>query len=266
MNQWNWQAWNGTPYLVCNLLSSWKHGFFSRQFWPQQPDDLTPVLDQDATVCRVKQVHGNTVLSGQEMQQSMQPNPDPDQSPYPHADGLRSDESNQALWVCTADCTPVLIGDRVTGHVAAVHAGWRGTAARIVPAAIEQLMAQGSEMGDLLIAMGPAIAGDVYQVTEQVAKQMADSLPSQGESQIDTLMALEQPPFLPDPVPEKIRLDVRRVNALQLEALGIPSENIAIATECTYQDPDRFFSYRRDGLKKVQWSGIVSGAAAKTAR
>lgn len=51
---------------------------------------------------------------------------------------------------------------------------------------------------------------------------------------------------------------MRRVNALQLEELGIDSEQIAIASHCTYQQPEHFFSYRREHLKKVQWSGIVS--------
>ena len=66
------------------------------------------------------------------------------------------------------------------------------------------------------------------------------------------------PAVLPDPEPGRARLDVRRVNALQLEHLGIAPEQVAIAPHCTHQEPDRFFSYRRAKEKKVQWSGIVS--------
>jgi hypothetical protein len=55
-----------------------------------------------------------------------------------------------------------------------------------------------------------------------------------------------------------VRLDVRRAISLQLEQLGIAAEQIACAPHCTYQSPEHFFSYRRDKLKKVQWSGIVS--------
>lgn len=64
--------------------------------------------------------------------------------------------------------------------------------------------------------------------------------------------------MLRDTEPGKVRLDVRRVNALQLEQLGISGEQIAIAPYCTFQTPDHFFSYRREREKKVQWSGIVS--------
>jgi polyphenol oxidase len=74
-------------------------------------------------------------------------------------------------------------------------------------------------------------------------------------------MALPNPPVLADEKEGHVRLDVRRVNAIQLEQLGLGAEQIAIAPHCTFQDPERFFSYRRDGLKQVQWSGIVSVSA-----
>jgi copper oxidase (laccase) domain-containing protein len=63
---------------------------------------------------------------------------------------------------------------------------------------------------------------------------------------------------LPDPQPGRLRIDVPKVNALQLGQLGLEPEQIAIAPYCTYQNPDLFFSYRREKQKKVQWSGIVS--------
>ena len=71
-------------------------------------------------------------------------------------------------------------------------------------------------------------------------------------------MDIPDSPILPDPRQGKVRLDVRRVIALQLEQLGIEKEQIAIAPYCTYQQDDHFFSYRRTQRKQVQWSGIVS--------
>ena len=168
------------------------------------------------------------------------------------------------MWVCSADCTPVLIADAKTGQVSAVHAGWRGTAQKIVPRAIARLCDQGSQLQDLRVVMGPAIAGEVYQVSTHVAVAVgATVIDIDSESSLDAnvarLLTLPNSPVLSDSTPGRVRLDVRRVNALQLEQLGIGEEQIAIAPHCTYQDSVNFFSYRREKLKKAQWSGIVSG-------
>jgi hypothetical protein len=132
-----------------------------------------------------------------------------------------------------------------------------------VPNAIARLVESGSQIENLRIAMGPAIAGEVYQVSETVAAEVGTSLiPSDAatttEEILEFLQQLPNSPILDDPKPERVRLDVRRVNALQLEQLGIHPEQVAIAPHCTYQQPEYFFSYRRNKLKKVQWSGIVS--------
>ena len=252
---WQWRTWEGLPYLTCSLLERWQHGFFTRQFSPRNPADLVSVLQPQAQVYRVKQVHGNRVLSAGEISAQS------DLDSLPQADGILTQGPGQAVWVCTADCTPVLIGDEKTGQVVAIHAGWRGTAQKIVPEAIARLVAQGSELEDLRIAMGPAIAGEVYQVTADVAAEVGASIIPQNETSdaiLSALWELSNSPILPDSEAGKVRLDVRRVNELQLLQMGISREQIAIAPYCTYQQPEYFFSYRRDGLKNVQWSGIVS--------
>jgi polyphenol oxidase len=266
MHTWQWQTWNDLPYLTCSLLEPWQHGFLTRQFAPRSVFELTPMLAPSAPAYRAQQVHGNIVLLASEI-----PVPPSDQgtneqpSPtWPDGDGVVSESGQQAMWVCTADCTPVLIGDGRTGQVAAVHAGWRGTAQKIVPVAIGRLQAQGSQLADLRVAMGPAIAGEVYQVAEAVALETVATVSAHLDPSLDPALLLahwqaqDGPPILPDPEPGKVRLDVRRVNALQLEQLGLSAEQVAIAPDCTFQDPTHFFSYRRDNLKKVQWSGIVS--------
>jgi polyphenol oxidase len=185
---------------------------------------------------------------------------------------LYSDRPHEAVWVCSADCTPVLIADVSTGRVAAVHAGWRGTAARIVPEAIAKLLANGSQVKDLRVAMGPAIAGEVYQVTTAVAAEVGQSILDLGsldvqdealenERIVKMLMQGPNSPILADEKAGHTRLDVRQVNTIQLQQLGLEPTQIAIAPHCTYQDPERFFSYRRDSRRQVQWSGIVSLSA-----
>jgi YfiH family protein len=287
MHTWHWHTWQAHTYLTCTLLKDWQHGFFTQQFSPRSPFELVEILHPAAEVYRVKQVHGNTVLSSSEVAQSVThlsadldayPMKESDRLAFPDADGLFTEAGHQAVWVCTADCTPVLIADEETGQVAAIHAGWRGTALGIVQKTVARMLAQGSQIRHLRVAMGPAIAGEVYQVSTTVAAQVGASIVRQpagmapaAASDLEQLRAIDAPeeildalrqipdsPLFPDPAPGKARLDVRRVNALQLEQIGIAPEQIAIAPYCTYQTPDLFFSYRRQPQKKVQWSGIVS--------
>ncbi|PZU94266.1 MAG: peptidoglycan editing factor PgeF [Leptolyngbya sp.] len=261
MATWDWQTWQGQVFLTCDLLQDWSHGFFTRQFWPQTPEALTAVLDATAAVQRVKQVHGNRVLAPADL-------PVPDLKEMAEADGLLSDRPQQALWVCSADCSPVLIGDRATGQVSAIHAGWRGTAQAIVPVAVSKMQAQGSRLQDLVVAIGPAIAGEVYQVSVDVAAAVGRTIVPQPADNDEVLVAAlqrhQQSPVLGDDAPDKVRLDVRLANRWQLEQLGLRPEQVAIAPHCTFQDSERFFSYRRTGEKQVQWSGIVSQGPGKS--
>ncbi|MEA5465960.1 peptidoglycan editing factor PgeF [Leptothoe sp. PORK10 BA2] len=270
MHNWTWQPWQGKSYLTCDLIPQ-PHGFFTSAFDPQLPEDLTPALRPGAEVLRTKQVHGNIVLSPADIRAGTKSlvasgaaTPSTNQVQYPHGDGCFSTQAGQATWVCTADCTPALIADVRTGQVAAAHAGWRGTAEKIVPVAIAQLQAQGSQLKDLRVLLGPAIAGDVYQVGEDVAATIGQSVVNDNQQFanptdiIPHLLNQEHPPLLPDSQPGHVRLDVRRINHIQLQQLGLSPSQIAIAPHCTYQEPERFFSYRRTHLKQIQWSGIVS--------
>ncbi|MEM6254053.1 MAG: peptidoglycan editing factor PgeF [Cyanobacteria bacterium P01_D01_bin.156] len=270
MHNWTWQTWRGKSYLTCDLVTQ-PHGFFTSAFAPQRPETLTGALSSSADVLRTKQVHGNVVLGSTDIQAgtrmlvvSGNRLPAAEESiQRPHADGCFSDRAGQAAWVCTADCTPALIADQTTGQVAAVHAGWRGTARKIVPVAIGKLQAQGSLLSNLRVLLGPAIAGEVYQVGEDVAAEIGKSVLEQAETLsaeavVSQLLSLDNSPLLPDTEPGRVRLDVRRINQMQLVQLGLSSEQISIAPHCTYQEPNHFFSYRRTKLKQVQWSGIVS--------
>ncbi len=223
MHTWHWQTWNGLPYLTCSLLKDWQHGFFTRSFSPRTPSDLVAVLQPAVPVYRVKQVHGNVVLKTG----TVEPldNLGSQEIPLMEADGLFAENSSEAVWVATADCVPVLIADAQTGKVAAVHAGWRGTAAKIVPEAIAHFQAQGSQLEDLRIGLGPAISGQVYQVSLDVATQLAQSLVCDIGG-LEPVYQLPNSPLMTDPDPDKVRLDVRRFNSLQLEQLGITPEQV----------------------------------------
>ncbi len=257
---WKWQTWSELPYLTCDLLADWQHGFFTRQFSPRDPQEITPVLSATASTHRLKQVHGNVVLSPTEIASTTDLEVE---TGYALADGVLTEQQQQAVWVASADCNPILIANRHTGNVAAVHAGWRGTSLNIATVAVKRLLAQGGSLADIIVAIGPAIDGTVYQVTTQTGLEVCRSIapnPLSGDIEADSIAIQSMPnsPLLPDEQPGRVRLDVRRVNQLQLEQLGVDPTQISIAPHCTYQEPEYFFSYRREKLKKIQWSGIVS--------
>jgi YfiH family protein len=131
--------------------------------------------------------------------------------------------------------------------VAACHAGWRGVAGGILGRAIELLEAAGSRRSDLLVALGPAVSGANYQVERQVSVQLGD---------LDQLQAAGA--LLPDPHPGRDRLDIRAASLLQLQGLGLGSEQLSSCPLCTVAEPELFHSWRRDQVKAVQWSAIVA--------
>ncbi len=265
---WQWQTWQELPYLTCDLLADWQHGFFTRQFAPRDPQEMTPILSATASTHRLKQVHGNVVFTPSEIALTTSREVE---TGYAMADGVLTEQQEQAVWVASADCNPILIANRQTGNVAAVHAGWRGTSLNIATVAVKRLLAQGGSLSDIIVAIGPAIDGEVYQVTSQTGLEVCRSLakplgtrivqkPFSGDVDADIidLLAIPNSPLLPDAQAGRVRLDVRRVNQIQLEQLGVDPTQISISPHCTFQSPEYFFSYRREKLKKIQWSGIVS--------
>jgi YfiH family protein len=242
------------------LLKDWQHGFFTRSHSQKLPDELHgQLLEETAPVVgkayRTKQIHSDRFVHIQEIETAIS-----NSNSFPEADGVWTSPQaedhriKRSVWVCTADCVPVLIGDRSLGTVAAIHAGWRGTAAQILPKAIATLTNHGSKLQDLRIALGPAISGQVYQVSQDVAQQV--------------IATITKPVgLLSDDHPERVKLDLRQVQAQQLQELGISPENMAIAPYCTLSHEDIFFSYRRYCLNEtnpllrapqVQWSGIAT--------
>ena len=256
---WTWVGCYGGYYLQSNLLTDegFEHGFFTRRWHGRGPDELVGYVSAGVSVHRPQQIHSGIVLDASEAVQA----------PWPEADGLVSDGGGQSLWVCGADCTPVLIADPGTGHAAACHAGWRGVAARILPEAIRRLEELGAQRQTLLVALGPAISGERYQVGQEVVDAVCDSLAidsltSAPGDRVARMEGLRQAKALmEDDVPEKQRLDIRAATVQQLLTEGLQHQHIAPCPLCTASEPDLFHSWRRDQVKAVQWSGIVSQAA-----
>jgi polyphenol oxidase len=159
------------------------------------------------------------------------------------------------LGVQTADCVPILLVDPKKRVVAAIHAGWRGSLARIAEKTVGQMrMRFGSKPSDIFAALGPAIGGCCYEVgTELVTKftsQFADA-----EEWFDELCTGDEPNPLQwlnmmppghQPPPKNVRLDLRKANRAQLLAAGIADKNIYVSNLCTACHTDLLFSYRKE--------------------
>ena len=248
---WTWIGCYGGYYLQSNLLEAFEHGFFTRQWHGRGPDVLAGYLSAGVSVHRPQQVHSAKVLPASQAASE----------PWPEADVLVGDAGGQSLWVCGADCTPVLLADPRSGQVAACHAGWRGVAGGIVFEAIRQLEQRGCQRRDLLIALGPAISGAEYQVEPAVPAAIAAQLQQlDGALSLETALAALEAccALMPDPDPSRQRLDLRLATRLLLERAGVPADQISICPLCTASEPLLFHSWRRDQVKAVQWSGIVS--------
>jgi YfiH family protein len=246
---WTWVGTYGGYYLQADLLGGFEHGFFTRRWQGRGPEVLAGYLSAGVSVHRPKQIHSATVLAASQASGE----------PWPEADGLVSDAGGQSLWACGADCTPVLIADPASGRVAACHAGWRGVAGRVVPAAIARLEQAGSRRSDLLVALGPAVSGAHYQVERAVSLQVGAALQAGGlEDRAAVAELVACGALLADPDPGRDRLDIRAATAHQLEHEGIDRDRLARCPLCTVSEPLLFHSWRRDQVKAVNWSGIVA--------
>jgi YfiH family protein len=152
------------------------------------------------------------------------------------ADALIENAAGVAIGVKTADCVPVLLADPVRRAVAAVHAGWRGTASQIVPATIRAMGVEfGTQPEDVRAAIGPSIGPCCYQVGSEVAREFGVTAPG------------------------RVHLDLWRINAMQLEAAGVDRSNVSTAEECTMCGAARYHSFRRDGQaagRMISWIRI----------
>ena len=182
------------------------------------------------------------------------------------ADASVTKTAGLLLAVQTADCVPILLVDPKNRAVAAVHAGWRGTLARIVEKAIGRMQMQfGSQAGDLLAAIGPAIGGCCYEVGTEVAAAFSGQFANAAEffdelrtgDEPNPLQWLNMMPPGHQPPPKKVLLDLRKANRSQLEAAGVPVANIFVSDLCTGCRRDLLFSYRKEGPQSGRMMAVV---------
>lgn len=178
------------------------------------------------------QVHGSALLVAAG---------DPKATLALEADALVAEpKSGDAVAVRVADCVPVLIADRRSGRVAAVHAGWRGVVAEVVGATVRHLQ-QGAAR-DFVAAIGPSIGACCFEVGSDVAQKIV------AASGVDVVART---------VGEKAYVDLRRAVRAQLRGLGLADEAIEDVPGCTRCDRERFYSYRRDGDESGRLIAVI---------
>jgi YfiH family protein len=161
-------------------------------------------------------------------------------------DALVTDQPGVMVTVRTADCVPVLLHDPGRRVVAAIHAGWRGAVAGIVPRTVALLVDRfGATVEGLRMAIGPSAGPCCYEVDEPVLSKLREVCPG-WESVVKPVAA------------NKAHLDLRAFVRLQALTDGLQTERIAMVNACTICQPDVFFSYRRDGVVNAT---MVSGIA-----
>ena len=156
-----------------------------------------------------------------------------DHRAYPECDALVTNDPGVTLGVFTADCTPVLYYDPVTGAVGAAHAGWRGTAAGIAGKTVQKMVeAFGCNPSDIRCAIGPNIGPCCFETDREVPEAMIAAL---GDSALPYITAKGN----------KFHLDLKQINALFLRQAGV--ERITVSTDCTMCQWERFWSHRKTG-------------------
>ena len=167
----------------------------------------------------------------------------------PEADVLVSNDPRVAIAVRAADCVPLLIADPKTGTVAAVHAGWRGTAVAAAAAGVQALEREfGARPADLVAAIGPSIGACCYEVGSDVV----DAFAAAGHARytIDRW-------FVAKPRETKLRFDTAGANRDQLILAGLKAQNVHVSGLCTAGHLDLFPSYRAEKANAGRIAGVI---------
>jgi YfiH family protein len=261
------------PALVCHALEPYAAHLFTTRPWAlgsPTDGDRTAAWDDVARalgvgrahLSRAHQVHGTSVVvrrPGDDLR------PDEPGAPLPDADIIVSADPALALAIQTADCVPLLVADRRTGAVAAAHAGWKGLAAGVPLVTVGALSHHtGSRPADLIAAVGPSVGACCYEVGDDVL----DAFRRGGFEEAARerwFFTAPQPsaknpsmPGLPgSPRSHHWFFDGWAAARQQLEAAGIPADQIHVAELCTASHPETLCSYRRDRTRAGRIAGAI---------
>jgi len=164
----------------------------------------------------------------------------------PRADAVFTTTPSLSVGIVTADCVPILVAAEDGSAVAAIHAGWRGLAAGVIEAGMRAMSAAAKGVG-LVAAVGPAARGCCYEVDDPVRTALSRSY---SEDLGEALAAGR---------PDHYQLDLPRLATRILTRNGVDRSRIGIQHRvCTICSPDRFESYRRDGISAGRLTHFIT--------
>ena len=197
---------------------------------------LRAIGAEETLIVTTRQVHSKDRVIIETMEQA--------KGPAPAADAMVTRLKGILLAIQTADCLPVLIADPVSGAMAAIHAGWRGTAGRITERSIADLMqTHGVNPRNCIAALGPAACANCYEVGEDVIELYKKEFGYWRRLLVNFKEG------------GKAHLDIVAANRQQLAFCGFYEDQIHIAPYCTMHNNDLFFSYRCEGRGQPSVAG-----------
>ena len=162
---------------------------------------------------------------------------------YPECDALITNQPDCALAIFTADCTPILLWDPVTGAVGAAHAGWRGTASKIAAKTVQAMVtAYGCHPENIHAAIGPNIAQCCFETDADVPEAMEKAYGTAAKNFISQKG-------------DKYYVNLKEINGLALREAGV--RHLEISTECTVCQCHRFWSHRVTGGVRGSQGAII---------
>jgi YfiH family protein len=201
------------------------HGFATRDL-SDDYDKLSGLLNVPINkIFYLKQIHSDKVVC-------VEAHTDPEN--LPEADAFVTDQKNIIIGVRTADCLPLLVYDPVKNVIAAIHAGYRGVLNKVIQNTFSSMQKKyGCDVQDFLVALGPSIFMDNYEVGDEVIQEFKDVY---GQHFVCKKYSSG-----------KSHLDVRGTASIILKDFGLPARQIFKLDFCTYTQKSMFHSFRRDG-------------------
>ncbi|WLR43614.1 peptidoglycan editing factor PgeF [Bacillus carboniphilus] len=169
-----------------------------------------------------------------------------EQSALSSTDGMYTNDKNLMLTLCFADCVPLFYYHPKKQLIGLIHAGWKGTAAKISRKIVsEWVMKEGASLNDIYVFIGPSIKGCCYIVDDRVITSVGKTVHAPAQQ------------YAKEVTKGQYAIDLSKINKLQLVEEGVKEKNIFSSSLCTSCKSDLFFSHRRDGGKTGRMMSFI---------